>query len=192
MSRILFFLLCVSFINYLYAQDNLELKKMYEDDQNYRMVENIDWNILLKQDSTRRAIVLDMIKQNKVSTSNDFFHAAMIFQHGNDSTSYKIAWDCSKIASMMDTSNKSARWLSAASYDRYLISKGKPQVYGTQFIVLDEKYYLQDIDTTKVTDLERKYYGTRTMEEIKEFLTNKNGENKGLLIFPKSKKIIVK
>jgi len=191
LKRIMLVLFLIMFNN-ICAQDNVELKKMYEEDQKAREEEKINWKELTKQDSIRRCLVKDMIKQNMLSTSNDYYHAAMVFQHGKDSTSYKLAWDYSLKASMMDTANTNARWLSAASYDRYLISKGKPQVYGTQFIILDKKYYLQDIDTTKVTDIERKYYGTRTIEEIKEYLTKQNGENKGLLIFPKSKKIIVK
>jgi len=191
LKRIMLVLFLIMFNN-ICAQDNVELKKMYEEDQKAREEEKINWKELTKQDSIRRCLVKDMIKQNMLSTSNDYYHAAMVFQHGKDSTSYKLAWDYSLKASMMDTANTNARWLSAASYDRYLISKGKPQVYGTQFIILDKKYYLQDIDTTKVTDIERKYYGTRNIEEIKEYLTKQNGENKGLLIFPKSKKIIVK
>lgn len=191
LKEIMLVLFLIVLIN-VFAQDNVVLKKMYEEDQKAREAEHINWKELTKQDSVRRSIVKSMIKQNVLSTSNDYYHAAMVFQHGKDSTSYKLAWDYSLKAAMMDSTNTNARWLSAASYDRYLISIGKPQVYGTQFIILDKKYYLQEIDTTKVTDLERKYYGTRTIEEIKEYLTKQNGEDKGLLIFPKSKKIIVK
>ena len=162
---------------------------MYEVDQSARKVEKIDWTTLHKQDSARRVEVYEMIKQNKLLTPNDYFHAAMIFQHGNDSTSYKMAWDYSKKASRMDTTNKYVLWLSAASYDRYLLSIGKPQIYGTQFIVIDNKYYLSEFDSTRVTDSERRYYGSRTLQEIREFLTKQNGEDKGLLIFPKSNKV---
>ena len=182
----------ISIFYNIYAQDNAELKKMYEEDQSSRKMEKIEWDKLVKQDSTRRVEVLEMIKQNKLSTQNDYFHAAMIFQHGKDSTSYKLAYEYSKKASVMDTTNSLFRWLSAASYDRYLISIGKPQIYGTQFIVFDKKYYLNNFDTTKVTDSERIYYGTRTLKEIKEYLKSQNGEDKGLLIFPKSKIIKVK
>ncbi len=38
---------------------------MYEEDQNSRKVEKIDWNVLLIQDSTRRVEVSEMIKQKK-------------------------------------------------------------------------------------------------------------------------------
>ncbi len=174
------------------AQDNSELKRMYEEDQYSRKAEKIDWKELTKQDSTRRVRVGEMIKQDLLLTSNDFYHAAMIYQHGKDSISYKSAWEYSQKAFFMDKANENARWLSAASYDRYLLSIGKPQVYGTQFIVLDKKYYLRDFDSTKVSDSVRTFFGTRTIKEIKDYLTEKNGGDKGLLIFPKSNKVIGK
>ena len=192
MFKIITSLLLFLFFTSSYAQDNLILTKLYENDQNSRKVKQIDWNNLLKQDSIRRVKVLQLIKENKLSTSNDFFHAAMIFQHGNDSISYKLAWKYSKKASKIDTSNKSARWLSAASYDRYLLSIGKPQIYGTQFLVFKKKYYLRNFDTTKVSDTERIYYSTRTLKEIEKFLESRNGEDEGLLMVPKNLKIIVK
>ena len=92
----------------------------------------------------------------------------------------------------MDTNNISARWLSAASYDRYLLSIGKPQIYGTQFLIVANKYYLRDFDTTKIAEPERIYYKTKTLKQIREYLTKKNGEDKGLLVYPKSNKIIIK
>ncbi|MCK9280798.1 MAG: hypothetical protein M0P71_09265 [Melioribacteraceae bacterium] len=194
MSRTFLIVLFFTVFSCIYSQDNLELKKMYDEDQNSRGVEKIDWDVLLIQDSTRRVEVTEMIKQNKVSTSMDYFHAAMIYQHGNDSTSYKLAWEYSKKAAVMDSTNLDARWLSAASYDRYLLSVGKPQIYGTQFLVINNKYYLSDIDTTKATDSIRRYFKTRTLNEIRDFLTKQNGEDNGLLIYPKSNnvKIIVK
>lgn len=185
MYKALLFILCFFFIEFCYSQDNQQLKLMYEEDQSARQVTNIDWPKLIKEDCLRQMKLVNLIRQNKLTTANDYFHAAMIFQHGNDSSSYKMACDYSKMAFQMDTSNTNARWLSAASYDRYLISIGKPQIYGTQFVILDKKYYLQEIDTTIVTDSERIYYGTQTLQEIKKYLTEKNGEDKGLLIFKK-------
>jgi len=177
MKHAFLILLCCTYFSCIFAQDNPELKKMYEEDQNSRKVEKIDWKVLLIQDSTRRVEVSEMIRQNKVLTSMDYFRTAMIYQHGNDSTSYKLAWEYSKKAAAMDSNNISARWLSAASFDRYSLSVGKPQIYGTQFLVIDNKYYLQDFDTTKVSDADRIYYKTRTLKEIRDFLTKQNGED---------------
>lgn len=180
-------ILVISFTITSYCQDNQELKLLYEQDQNARKVENIDWPKLIKQDSVRRVEVNKLVVQNKLSSSNDYFRAAMIFQHGNKAPSYKTAWQFAQKAFQIDSTNRNARWLIAASYDRYLISKDKPQIYGTQFVVMNNKYYLQRIDTTKVSDKDRIYYGTRTLQEIRDYLTKMNGEDKGLLIFDNKK-----
>ncbi len=185
MSKIL--ILVFSFTIVICCQDNRELKLLYEQDQNARKVENIDWTELIRQDSARRAEVNMLIEENKLSTSNDYYRAAMIFQHGNKAPSYKMAWQFAQKAVQIDSANSSARWLIAASYDRYLISIRKPQIYGTQFVVMDKKYYLQNIDTTIVSDKERIQYGTRTLQEIRDYLTKMNGEDKGLLIFDKNR-----
>jgi len=161
---------------------------MFEEDQKARLEGNINWKVLIKQDSVRRVKVFELIEKKKVVTSNDYYHAAIIFQHGTDSISYRMAWNYSKRAFSIDTTNHNARWLSAASFDRYLLSIGKPQIYGTQFMIRENKWYLRDFDTTKITDAERILYGARTLSEIKEFLRKKNGENEGLLFYPKSKK----
>ncbi len=58
-------------------------------------------------------------------------------------------------------------------------------------MIKDNKYYLRDFDTARVTESERIYCGTRTLKEIREFLTEQNGKDKGLLIFPKSNKVKV-
>lgn len=186
-SPIIIFAIFFSPFNTCYSQDNNDLSLLYREDQNERLVKNIDWPKLIKQDSIRRAKVIDLIKLNKLNTSNDYFHAAMIFQHGNDSASYKMAFDLAKKACLLDTTNRNARWLTAASYDRYLLSKGQPQVYGPQFAVINNRYYLQEIDTTKVTDSVRIYYGTRTLQKIKGYLTEMNGEDNGLLIYHRKK-----
>ena len=46
--------------------------------------------------------------------------------------------------------------------------------------------YLQKIDTTQVSDAERRKYGIRTLLEIRAYLTQQNGEDRGLLVLPDS------
>jgi hypothetical protein len=186
MARTGLFLLLFFIVRILSAQDNQELKKMFDEDQNARKVEKIDWTKVSKDDERRRARVEEMIAQGLVKTSKDYFYTAMFYQHGNDSVCFKKAWEYSKKAVSLDPNNKSALWLTVASYDRYLLCIGKPQIYGTQFLTLNNKLYLRTFDSTKVTDKERTYYGTRTIKEIRDYLTKQNGEDKGLLMEPKN------
>jgi tetratricopeptide (TPR) repeat protein len=150
--------------------DNAELKKMYDGDQGSRMVSTIDWAQLSKNDNIRENRVYELIKEGKIVTGKDYYHSAMIFQHGKDSVAYGMAVKQMKKAIELDpTINK---WLLAAAIDRDLMSRSKSQIYGTQYVKKgqDGKWERYKIDTTQVTAEERKYYNVETLAEqvIKE------------------------
>lgn len=143
---------------------------MYDEDQGSRMVSNIDWVQLTKNDNIRENRVYELIKEGKIVTGKDYYHSAMIFQHGKDSVAYGMAVMQMKKAIKLDsTINK---WLLAAAIDRDLMSRNKPQIYGTQYVKKGEngKWERYKIDTTQVTAEERKYYHVETLAEqvIKE------------------------
>ncbi len=61
----------------------------------------------------------------------------------------------------------------AASRDRYEISRGRSQWYGTQSARVDQgkgALVLYDFDRTRVTDRERRYRGVGTLAELCERL----------------------
>lgn len=163
-----FILLCLSTFH-IQAQtnDNEELKKMYEEDQKARMVSNINWGELVKKDRMREKRVYELIKTGSVRTGKDYYHSAMIFQHGEDSVAYGMAVKHMRTAIDLDTTIN--RWLLAAAIDRELMSRNKPQIYGTQYIKMgpDAKWERYKIDSTQVTDKERDYYGVETLAEQK-------------------------
>ncbi len=111
--------------------DNPELKEIYENDQSDRMTDTINWMEVNKRDSLRRIRVHQLLDSGNVRTGKDYKHAAMVFQHGNDSTDYKLAVDLIEKAIAQDTTIN--KWLFAAATDRYSLSKGEPQIYGTQY-----------------------------------------------------------
>lgn len=145
--------------------NNAELQKMYNEDQTARMVKNIDWAVLSKKDKEREARVYDMIKAGEIVTGKDYYNSAMIFQHGNDTSASAMAVKQMKKAIELDSNIN--RWLLAAAIDRDLMRRGKPQIYGTQYVKngAQAKWKRYQIDTTKVTDAERKYYRVETLAE---------------------------
>jgi tetratricopeptide (TPR) repeat protein len=159
--------LIFSYTVYSQTTDNVELQKMYEEDQSSRQVGNINWTILSKQDSLREIRVYEFIKDGKIITGKDYYNSAMIFQHGRDSIAYGMAVRQMKKAIELDTTIN--KWLLAAAIDRDLVSRGKPQIYGTQYFKNkgQSKWKRREIDTTKVTDEERKYYHVETLAEQK-------------------------
>lgn len=155
--KYLFFyiLLTFSIVSYSQTNDNSELKQMYNDDQNSRQVEQIDWKFLTKEDSIRRNRVHEMLESNQIVTGKDFYRAAMIYQHGKDSNDYRMAIKLIKTALKLDTTI--SPWLLAATIDRELMSRKEPQIYGTQyFIGSDGVWKLYKIDSLMVNDNERK------------------------------------
>jgi len=145
--------------------DNSELQKMYNEDQSSRMSKNIDWSILSKQDKEREKRVYEMLNSGQIVTGKDYYNSAMIFQHGNDTIASSMAVKHMKKAIELDTTIN--KWLLAAAIDRDLMRRGKPQIYGTQYVMNngETKWKRYDIDTTQVTDEQRKFYNVEILKE---------------------------
>lgn len=156
--------------------DNAELVELYEADQGDRSGPGIDWSLVSPRDSLRRVRVLEMLDAGEVRTSEDHRHAAMVFQHGSDTTAARIAHELARTAVEIDSTNADAKWLMAAAWDRYLMRKGVPQWYGTQFVSDDDgnTWRLYDIDTTAVNDTERVRQGVPTLAETMERIRTRN------------------
>jgi len=170
----LLILLLVPFASFGQTHDNEELKKMYGEDQSARMVPKIDWITVGKADSTREKRVYELIDAGKVITGKDYYNTAMIFQHGRDSVAYGMAVKQMRKAIELDSTIN--RWLLAAAIDRDLMSRHKPQIYGTQYIKNgpNEKWKRYAIDTTIVAADERAYYGVESLQEQVEKERNMN------------------
>lgn len=114
--------------------DNLRLKELFDKDQTDRekVLESKDAvNKLKERDSDRRNRLSVMMELGEVRTKNDLYHSAVIFQHGSDPADFLSAHRFATLAAILG--HRTARWLLAASLDRYLMSIAQGQIYGTQF-----------------------------------------------------------
>ncbi|PCH77137.1 MAG: tetratricopeptide repeat protein [Flavobacteriaceae bacterium] len=154
--------------------DNIELIEIYENDQADRQIDAIDWSIVSKNDSLREVRIYQLLDSNYVRTSKDYHNAAMIFQHGGDSTAYGMAVKLMRKSIELDTTVN--KWLLAAATDRYLLSKNESQIYGTQYqrFSPDEPWVLGKMDTTKISDSERIEYGVETLAQQREKVKKMN------------------
>ena len=161
--------------------DNAELIEIYQKDQSDRQTDNIDWSVVSKRDSLRQKRVYELWDSSKVRTSEDYHNAAMVFQHGGDSIAYGMAVKLMRKSIELDsTANK---WLLAAAIDRDLLSRNKPQIYGTQYQKMgDEPWKLGEIDTTQITDAERIEYGVETLDQQREKVKKMNSKKLSELI----------
>ena len=120
--------------------------------------------------------VLELLAAGEVRTPEDRFRAAVILQHtprtwcegkltslGTDN--YLLAHYLSREA--FEGGYERARWLTAASLDRYLVSSGRPQRYGTQRS-LDRETGRMEVDPIDpaTTDEERARWGVPPLAEI--------------------------
>ena len=113
------------------------LEYAYQTDQNdrKRLKSFIGFFSKLKErDSIRLKQTKEIYNQEMLSKPIDKFHAAFVYHHSDNSKDYKIA---SELAEEAANSKKlkdvyTVQWLRKASYDRYMISIGKPEKYNTQ------------------------------------------------------------
>lgn len=148
--------------------DHTLLQQMADEDQQERSENPIDWVKLNRQDSIRRAEVFQLIESGGLRTAKDYFNAGIILQHGNDTIASALAVKSFATAIKMDTTLN--RWWYAAAVDRDLMRKGRPQIYGTQFIqdAGTGKWSRYTIDATQVSDESRRYYSVETLAEQAE------------------------
>jgi hypothetical protein len=136
---------------------NPELERLYNEDQADRAPEmgKVDWSVVGKRDEERRKRVLEIVAQGGAKEAADYYHAAMVLQHGQSPEDFDRAHQWSSKAAELDSDYPGARWLAAASKDRWLMNLGKPQLYGTQFKRdPNGPWYLWQVDPS-ITDEER-------------------------------------
>jgi hypothetical protein len=153
------------------AADNPKLAQMFEEDQADRRGHpaEINWFSVGPRDRERQQAALEIIKGGGLTTANDYFHAAMVFQHSGSIDGIELARSLAVLASRMAPESVPVRWLSAASWDRLLMRKKRPQWYGTQFTKDNEtrKWVLYQVDETAVTDAERERHGVPPLSEAR-------------------------
>ena len=149
--------------------DNLRLEELHAGDQKDReavlstaaAVEN-----LRNRDLQRRKEVFEMMSAGQVNTVNDLYRAAVILLHGIEPREFLAAHRLAVMASV--NGHKPARWLTAASLDRFLMSIGLPQPYGTQFEHNqdDGRYQLRlPIDDASVLHFEKRFFNVPAVIE---------------------------
>lgn len=112
---------------------NAEMRAIFEADQaDRRAGPDIDWSVVAPRDRARRERTLELLNAGLLRSGDDFWHAAFVFQHGGETRSYLLAHSFATIAAARGRSD--ARWIAAATLDRYLQSIGQQQVFGTQYL----------------------------------------------------------
>lgn len=152
---------------------NLELEKMYHEDKKER--ENIsddpEFLKLLDEHDTKRITRLrEMLPTLDTNEIWNCHYAALIFQHGTTPEDYKQAHEFAKKA--VDMGSNVTKWLYAATLDRYLVSIGKKQKFGTQFIEKNGQWERCPVDGT-ISDKQREEYYVPPLSQALEVFKKK-------------------
>ena len=153
-----------------------ELARLCAEDQADRTTSGgIDWNTVAGRDALRLARVKQLVQGQALTVGLDYFHAAMVLQHAHDPDDYLLAHELSVAAASQGV--EQARWLAAASEDRFLGSIGRPQRFGTQFHVdhPSGRWSLPDVDAA-VTDALRRAFGAPPLAEARAQVSEMNAK----------------
>ena len=149
--------------------DNLRVEELHNADQKDRekvYTSSKEVEAMKLRDLARRKETLELMSRGEVNTQNDLYRAAVIFLHGAEPKDFLTAHRMATIATIQG--HRGARWLTVASLDRFLMSIGLPQVYGTQFEHNDEdnRYQLRlPIDDSAVLHFEKRFFGVPSVME---------------------------
>src|SRR5689334_8901348 len=118
------------------VQMHNELLSLYEDDERERVnqpqVNTAEYKTMRARDLARRERVMELLAANELHSAEDYYRAAHIMNHGDTAEDARHAHMLALRASELEY--RPARWLAAASYDRWQMYQGKPQKYGTNYI----------------------------------------------------------
>jgi hypothetical protein len=128
------------------------------------------------RDAARRKRVRELLDQGALTTGQDFWQAAFVFQHGTSPEDYLLAHLLAMVG--VSKGDKDSRWIAAATLDRYLQSIGRPQVFGTQYSTKGSEQWSQEpIDRALLPDALRKEFCVPSLSQQADMLgtLNKTG-----------------
>ena len=111
--------------------DMPELCRLADEDQKDRSGESIDWARTQPRDAQRRQTVLALLRAASPKTPGDYFHAALVMQHGETWEDYAAAHLLSTRALQLAPADSNVQRMVAATWDRMMHSLGKKQWFGT-------------------------------------------------------------
>jgi hypothetical protein len=135
---------------------NKELRSLYETDKQERVnqpkANTPEYKAMRARDLQRREQVMLIAAASGLQTAEDYYHAAHIMNHGDTIDDARHAHMFALRSS--ESGYGPARWLAAASYDRWQMYQGKPQKYGTNYVFDGYEDPLWEVDP-EITDEER-------------------------------------
>jgi hypothetical protein len=153
--------------------DNPRLSAMLHEDQADRISwkeKKMDSTTIIARDENRRSEIKRMLAAAEVRTAHDFYCAALIFHHGQVVDDYRLATSLAAVSMAIDPTNKDYAYMTASTWDRFMVSQNRPQWYGTKCRHEPDasgKDELHPVDETAVTDSDRARFDLKPLEAMR-------------------------
>lgn len=161
---------------------SFELKQLVLADQKDRIsvdISKIGGSKIAKKDLARRKRVREIFSEDCVKSAEDYLAAALIYQHGDVPDNYYQAYIWSMKAA--ELGSKNAKAMVALTIDRYLVSIGHKQLFGSQFFSSEATgwcYCMEQVESNFPDDMRREYLGESLHERSsKQFLIFNKGKD---------------
>jgi hypothetical protein len=147
---------------------NSELRDLFRADgderTNHPAYGTPEYWSLRGRDAERRKRLACIVESGGLQEPEDYYHAAWILNHGE---SIEEIWQAHVLAKQAsELGLRRARWLTAATFDRWLMYQGRPQKYGTQIVPDGERQRVWDVEP-ETSDAERAEWDVPTLAEMK-------------------------
>jgi len=131
----------------------------------------LDWQAIAQRDQERQSKVRALLIDGQVQTGKEFHYAALIFQHSSNTDELALAHVLAVTAVIQG--DDTAKWLAAATFDRYRQNQKERQVFGTQFMLgADSKWSMDPYDQGAVPDRVRTLWCVVSLSQQRETLEN--------------------
>jgi hypothetical protein len=158
---------------------NHEMTAIFDADQAARALppDKMNWSIVEPQDAQRRARTKQLLDSGALHSADDFYHAAFVFQHGDQPNNFLIAHILAMVS--MRLGRADASWIAAATLDRYLQAIGQKQVFGTQFNKMDSQAWtMEPFERALISDSLRQALAVPSIVDQEKRLREMHGSTK--------------
>jgi hypothetical protein len=160
-----------------------ELKNLLEADQKERkksweQLSRQQMEAIAKRDLKRRIRVGEIFAEGCLKTADDYAAAAMIYQHGDVPDHYFQAFIWSQRGVMLGDEHQ--KHMMALAIDRYLVSIGKKQLFGSQGSASDTTGWcvcMEPVESTFPETIRQQYLGQSLSDKYAEISAFNEGKN---------------
>ena len=147
---------------------NAEIAAIFAADQADRQqLATIDWTVVGPRDAARRARVRQVLDEGLLRAADDYYFAAMVYQHGEVPEDYLLAHVFAMVAQAAGSPD--AAWIAAATLDRFLRNVDRAQIFGTQYSAGPDGVPTQGkFDAALIPDSLRRALGVPTLVQQEE------------------------